>query len=851
MALTRKNHYRGSDFNSKELKEVGSIQILQDAVNSDEAVRKSQSESIAETAAQDILISLSESASNDSAFTSSSMVGFLGNKQDNMEIDASSAAYLQIVDGYKIKATQLLITDVEVNETHATLDSYLAAHSTPAKQEGDVIILTSASDNQERSWIKTGSANQDASGYTRLQTDYNVVSIRAMFSVSNYLSYDAASGQFGLVLGNSVGQLGAHTLPIDGNLFTSITGSNIGEIAKKLEDLILQVESSGNSGTAVVNTRLSTLSGVNGNSMAIIGALFSDNSTIKDLFIETEALLQAGITDRAAIRSEFASADTSLQNSINAETAARIGAILTESNTRYAQDQTLQANIDTVSTNLITESQTRFFNDNAIDARLDIIEGGSNVSGSISKAQSDAQSFASNAVSNEAIARQQADSNLQIQIDSISSAFLYKGYIGSDGRIVHIDPLHANNGVLFENLTLFNGDFYKVSSDLTITFGDSSTIDVNSGDGLLGIEDITGGNVNATHIHKTDNTESADILREGMLDDTTIEKVAGIIKVKADSIDRSKLNDSVEADIDSKVEKAGDTMSGALKIDKTVLANEGYVGGYDFAAHVKQKSIDTASLTDTQRALLVENEVYTDGSGNPLDLDYANATTSASHYKGGSSNMTVATVGSYSEGSVTNAGAAIYATGTYGVSTSTQLGVNAGGTFVAQNAATSNLGVFAFSDTAGALNNRAAYFALAPDNLDLDGYRVARVGNPLPIQDAAVVIDDYTGASHALYVNGKSSFVGKVVIPNSTADNEAVAMGEIKATEFSATVTIGANDNEVINHGLGTKKIMPTVWVGDELSTSAFDIERDTNSLTIYNATANAVTVEVLIKSFS
>ena len=851
MALTRKNHYRGSDFNSKELKEVGSIQLLQDAVNEDHAVRKSQSESIADQAAQDILVSLSGSASNDSAFTSASMVGFLGNKQDNLEIDASSAAYLQIVDGYKIKATQLLITDVEVNETHATLASYLAAHSTPDKQEGDVIILTAASDNQERSWIKTGSANQDVSGYARLQTDYNVVSIRAMFSVSTYLSYDAASGQFGLVLGNSVGELGSHTLPIDGTQFTSITGSTIGEIAKKLEDLILQVESSGNSGTAIVNTRLSTLSGVAGNSMAVIGALFSDNSTIKDLFIETEALLQAGITDRAAIRSEFASADTSLQNSINAETAARIGAILTESNTRYAQDQTLQANIDTVSTNLITESQTRFFNDNAIDARLDIIEGGSNVSGSISKAQSDAQSFASNAVSNEAIARQQADSNLQIQIDSISSAFLYKGYIGSDGRIVHIDPLHANNGVLFENLTLFNGDFYKVSSDLTITFGDSSTIDVNSGDGLLGIEDITGGNVNATHIHKTDNTESADILREGMLDDTTIEKVAGIIKVKADSIDRSKLNDSVEADIDSKVEKAGDTMSGALKIDKTVLANEGYVGGYDFAAHVKQKSIDTASLTDTQRALLVENEVYTDGSGNPLDLDYANATTSASHYKGGSSNMTVATVGSYSEGSVTNAGAAIYATGTYGVSTSTQLGVNAGGTFVAQNAATSNLGVFAFSDTAGALNNRAAYFALAPDNLDLDGYRVARVGNPLPIQDAAVVIDDYTGASHALYVNGKSSFVGKVVIPNSTADNEAVAMGEIKATEFSATVTIGANDNEVINHGLGTKKIMPTVWVGDELSTSAFDIERDTNSLTIYNATANAVTVEVLIKSFS
>ena len=92
--------------------------------------------------------------------------------------------------------------------------------------------------------------------------------------------------------------------------------------------------------------------------------------------------------------------------------------------------------------------------------------------------------------------------------------------------------------------------------------------------------------------------------------------------------------------------------------------------------------------------MLVENEVYTNGSGNPLDLDYANATTSASHYKGGSDDMTVATVGTHSEGSVTSSSAAVYATGAYGVATSTQLGVNSGGTFVAQNAATSNLGVY-------------------------------------------------------------------------------------------------------------------------------------------------------------
>ena len=192
----------------------------------------------------------------------SSMVGFLGNKQDNLEIDASSAAYLQIVDGYKIKATQLLITDVEVDEVYSSLQSFLDGTS-PTKQQGDVVILTAASDNQERSWIKTGSASQGLFlVILELQTDYNIVSIRAMFSVATYLTYDAASGQIGLDLGNGASKLGAHTLPIDSNEFTSATGSNILAIAKSLESLILTGQTSSTQATAAVDNRFSSCSGV-------------------------------------------------------------------------------------------------------------------------------------------------------------------------------------------------------------------------------------------------------------------------------------------------------------------------------------------------------------------------------------------------------------------------------------------------------------------------------------------------------------------------------------------------------------------------------------------------------------
>ena len=51
--------------------------------------------------------------------------------------------------------------------------------------------------------------------------------------------------------------------------------------------------------------------------------------------------------------------------------------------------------------------------------------------------------------------------------------------------------------------------------------------------------DVAGGSVTAADIHKTDNTESADIIREGMLDDTTIELVRGVDRVKAESISRT------------------------------------------------------------------------------------------------------------------------------------------------------------------------------------------------------------------------------------------------------------------------------------------------------------------------
>ena len=762
--MSEKQIFRSQDLNGQSVTSAESVELLSNASSPDHAVKLSQAQQIADDAVQNKLVVSTSQASTDTAFTSSTMQGFLSGKQDNMEIEAASAAYMEIVDGYKIKVKQLLISDVEVDETYGSLASYIAGVS-PSKQQGDVVILNAAIDNQERSWIKTGAASQGVDGYTRLQTDYNVSSIRAMFSAGQYMTYSAATGQFSVDLGTASYELGAHNLPVSSSEFNVVSGNNILDIAKALETLVSTGQQTQQQETQTVDTRISSCTGVSGSNLGSFGGRFSNDSTIKAVLQEAETEIANSETANTTLRQDMNSADATLQSNINSANSSRLSGDASVTSASIARDNTLQGNIDTVDAALTSEASTRLSSDNALDARLDIVEGSSTTTGSIAKAQSDAQAFATSAVSSEAAIRSAADANLQTQIDSISDAFHYKGYINSEGRVVHIDPTNANNNALFETATLANGDFYKVNAAITITFGDSSAIDVEAGDGLLSINDVASGSSTASDIHKTDNTEAADLLREGMLDGVTIEKSGGSVKVVGDSIGRTQLAADVETDIDSKVEKAGDTMTGALAVNKTVTAGTGYAGGYDFSAHIKMKSVDTDSLTDTQRALLVENEVYTGGSGNPLDLDYANAATITSHYKGASNDMTVAVVGLNGEGRVLNPAAAVYATGSYGVASDDQLGVNAGGTFVAQNAATANLGVFAFSDTAGALNNRAAYFALSTDALDFDAYRVARVASPLPVQDAAVIIDDYTGTKHALFVNGKSEFQGKVIVP--------------------------------------------------------------------------------------
>ena len=107
MPLTPKQNLRSQDHNSLELTEVLKVQLLQDAANSDEAVRLSQAQALSSGAAQDILITDPNLASNTTAYTSLTMNTLLSAKQDNLSVHPDSIAFVEIVDGTKINIKKI------------------------------------------------------------------------------------------------------------------------------------------------------------------------------------------------------------------------------------------------------------------------------------------------------------------------------------------------------------------------------------------------------------------------------------------------------------------------------------------------------------------------------------------------------------------------------------------------------------------------------------------------------------------------------------------------------------------------------------------------------------------------
>ena len=226
----------------------------------------------------------------------------------------------------------------------------------------------------------------------------------------SFIGYDAGSGQISLNRGTDLDKLGAQTLPVDSAEFSVVNGATTLAILKALETLIVQVDNNASGGNATTNTRLDNLSGVTGNNLeGFNGSTFSDNKNIKQIFQESENKHEAADADRAAIRGEFAAADSTLQANIDAENLRALSAEASEASARQAADNALQTQITQNGSAIAAEASRATTAENALDARLDIVEGDANTVGSLAHAVAEAESYTNSKLALEAIARQQQD----------------------------------------------------------------------------------------------------------------------------------------------------------------------------------------------------------------------------------------------------------------------------------------------------------------------------------------------------------------------------------------------------------------------------------------------------------
>jgi len=113
-------------------------------------------------------------------------------------IHADSANYLEVVaDGgiNKLKVKPLTVTDVTVNSSQSSLANFVSNVYTGSNfQEGDIVFLTATSPIE--SYIHNGGTAGNADDWDLINSGLSDAQIRAKFSASAGINYNASTGEF-------------------------------------------------------------------------------------------------------------------------------------------------------------------------------------------------------------------------------------------------------------------------------------------------------------------------------------------------------------------------------------------------------------------------------------------------------------------------------------------------------------------------------------------------------------------------------------------------------------------------------------------------------------------------------
>ena len=858
-----KKFFTPIEMEGNEIKEVKHVELQNEAISNMQVVPKQQAETISATAVQAQIIGNAGSALSSNMFSAEYMNTALSTKQPNMSIHADSQAYLELVNGTEIKLKDLGIVSNYKDVSNTTLAEFIADSTFNGNgtlsiggQDLDAntyIFLENAASPQEKAYIYLGTNNGDSSDFVSFSIDYNDATIRTFFSASGLgLSYDVNTGIYSLVIGNGAGELGSHSIPVDGSLFNTVNGSTVLGLLQSLEAYIEQVDLNATGGAATISTRLTSLSGVAGNNLqSFTEGLFTDASSIKVVLQEAETLIKASQDEDIAIRAAFAAADTGLQNNINNEASARsladIGLqanIDAEAGLRLAGDASLNAII-------AGEQSARIAGDDAIDVRLDIIEGSS--AGSVAKAEADAKIYADAAVLVEKTRAEVAEAALDLKIDNLSKGDIQLvGKVQADGRVsinaARVAAGDTRNNSFLKDIAVVVGEVFVAEADVTISYDGGSSSILQNGDQLLCLEAASAGALKAGDFNQTQADESA--LSIANLDDLRIEKtVGGKLDIVADSIGRVQLDSAIEADID---DKQSLTQANVISSD----GDTHFVLSSDLGAqqniYYKREQLGNGPLTGTARTELSELLVHSNGSGNPFAPSYAHTKTISSHYKGTSIDFSMIMGGLNAEANA-KAGTAIQATGIYASAMQPQLGINVGVTAIANGAATSNVGAVAFAGTAGAGNDRGLVASVS--TTDIVNYSGARQVDPFPFADIAGVFDAKYGPAGcmALYSYGDVKFdSGKVEVEDApSTDKGVMRLQDVKDMEKIFEMDLSNGVEKLVPCTLDLNKCLIQVIDNDE--SIEVQVVRDVanSQLKVKAIGGNLTAVRVIVKELN
>jgi len=148
-----------------------------------------------------------------------------------LTIATDSSSFLSIVNG-ELHFSNVAITEVHVDTTHSTLATFIAASYTVGNEyhEGDVIILTTATDQGQRTWIHNGGTAANANDFTALTSTVSTSVIREALSGGDGIAYDSTTGDIDVDHDSSLaivgGQLTVNQTVVTPAVLGQITASN-------------------------------------------------------------------------------------------------------------------------------------------------------------------------------------------------------------------------------------------------------------------------------------------------------------------------------------------------------------------------------------------------------------------------------------------------------------------------------------------------------------------------------------------------------------------------------------------------------------------------------------------------